>query len=181
MTPMLGIMASQISGHLSSFYSIATVTGTGSNSTITFSSIPSTYSHLQIRYSALAVTGGNNINIRFNGVSTSVYSQHTLTGNGSSASATGSGSTTNLYGDVGGVTGAGTTKPLVSIFDVINYASTTKYKTVRAIAGIDNNGSGAIALTSGSWQSTSAITSITLDQGGDSFATGSTFALYGIK
>jgi hypothetical protein len=51
MTPMLGIMASQISGHLvtNSYESIQTVTVSTATPSITFSSIPATYKHLQIR------------------------------------------------------------------------------------------------------------------------------------
>jgi hypothetical protein len=69
------------------------------------------------------------------------------------------------------------TFPASMIFDVIDYASTSKFKTIRAIAGMDNNGATApyIALGSGLWRSTSAVTSISF-----SGVTG-TFSLYGIK
>jgi hypothetical protein len=65
------------------------------------------------------------------------------------------------------------------IVDILDYANTNKYKTLRALAGVDFNGSGRVGLTSGLWQSTSAINAITLE--GSSFVQYSSFALYGIK
>ena len=65
--PILGVIASQITGHLStnSFESIQTVTvGSGGQSSISFSSIPSTYKHLQLRCFA-AGAGSQRFGIRF--------------------------------------------------------------------------------------------------------------------
>jgi hypothetical protein len=91
--PVLGIVASQISGHLfapsGAYDSIATVNASGSSGTITFSSIPSTYTHLQIR--AIARTGrgvvGDTLRMTFNGDSGSNYVYHALYGDGASPSA----------------------------------------------------------------------------------------------
>jgi hypothetical protein len=94
MSPILGIVASQnyVRTPPSSFESIATATGTGSSATITFSSIPSTYQHLQIRGIARATSGGEtepiDLRLYFNGLTTGIYSSHALYGNGSSAAAT---------------------------------------------------------------------------------------------
>lgn len=94
----LGILASQISGHLASptsYESIATVTvGAGGSSSISFSSIPSTYKHLQLRGivrttdTSAAASDGNYIGIRFNGDTGANYVAHNLYGNGGSAVAT---------------------------------------------------------------------------------------------
>jgi hypothetical protein len=156
------------------YESIATVTVSGA--TLTFSSIPSTYKHLQVR--ALFTSGGASIGGIFNGDSAANYANHTLVGNGSAATAEGAANVSALLGTnffYGGFPNS--TFPASLIFDVIDYASTSKFKTIRAIAGMDNNGASApyIALGSGLWRSTSAVTSI-------SFAgvTG-TFSLYGIK
>jgi len=93
MAPILGIWASQISGHLfapsGAYDSIATTTvGAGGTSSITFNSIPSTYTHLQIR----AFTGTSTIYVSnagyvsFNGdTTTSNYNDHAIYGSGASA------------------------------------------------------------------------------------------------
>ena len=76
----------------------------------------------------------------------------------------------------------------VSVIDILDYANTNKFKTVRALTGDDNNNStnyGYISLSSSLWRSTSAITSLTFDQESSSSTTNfvqySSFALYGIK
>lgn len=164
------------SGAASSFESIATTTLSGSSSTITFSSIPSTYKHLQIRGLILAASGYTVAN--FNSDTATNYSRHYLGGNGSTTAAAGTANTANPiiagnYAFVG-------TYPNVFICDILDYADTTKYKTVRSMAGADNNSTGGwIELDSTSWRSTSAINRIDLT--GATYLTGSTFALYGIK
>ena len=191
MTPILGIMASSITNSkiaTGAFYSIATVNGTGSSSTITFSSIPSTYKHLQIRAIARQVSGGyssQSPTIRFNGDTTAGnYNAHQLFGNGSSAVASNNGA--NLPRFVQGSAIASSSMYGAVIVDIIDYASTSKYKTMRAFGGNDTNGdaNGAnqIELDSALWMSTSAISSITItERNAQSFTTASTFALYGIN
>jgi hypothetical protein len=181
--PIPGIVASGISGHLtapSSFYSIATVTPT-SGSTVSFTSIPGTYKSLQIRYSFLGVTGGGNLLSRFNLDTSAHYSTHRLWGDGSSARASGNANTNYCYaGDAS--FGSAAAYPCTGIINILDYAAGTKYATTSFISGIDQTGSGAINLGSGSWRNTTAITSITLTLNGDTFpSAGSTFALYGIN
>lgn len=163
------------------FESIATATGTGSSDTITFTSIPGTYQHLQIRCIAFgSVANQNTMLLRINSDSGSNYARHNLRGNGSSAAASGSASTSFI--GIGGVTNnLDSTYPMVAIVDIHDYASTSKNKTVRSLGGIDYNGSGEITLQSGVWLSTSAVTSISIVTPGQNFTTNSTFALYGIK
>lgn len=178
--PILGIIASSVQKTpASSFESIASVTPTGTK-TITFSSIPSTYTSLQIRYSVLTATAGDDVFYRFNSDSGSNYARHFLSGDGSSASAFGQFTETFLVADSGSAD-TGTTQPMTGIIDVHNYASTTQYKTTRGFNGVDKNGSGFITLNSGLWMSTSAINSITLYTATYNYAAGTTFALYGIK
>jgi hypothetical protein len=79
-----------------------------------------------------------------------------------------------------------TTYYSASIIDILDYANTNKYKTYRALTGIDKNGSGSIQLTSGVWRNTTAITSITITPQSNTSPTNqfqqySQFALYGIK
>lgn len=167
----------------SSFESIATANSTGTS--VTFSSIPNTYKHLQIRFMARETDTGttrDGIRVRFNSDTGSNYARHLLTGNGSTASADAA-DTTVFIELQNCVTKAGTTSGTmgVGVVDIIDYASTSKYKTLRALTGADQNGAGSINLQSGLWMSTSAISTITLDCLGTAYATGTTFALYGIK
>lgn len=167
------------------FESIATATGTGSSGTITFSSIPGTYQHLQIRFIARYSDTGvaiDDLYIRFNGDTSSSYARHRLFGDGSSVTAAGNASAAfmNLPNCI---PFNGTTASTIGtgIIDIHDYASTTKNKTLRAFGGSDINGTGYVNLASGFLNSTSAITSITLYNSTVNFLTSSVFALYGIK
>jgi len=189
MTPILGIMASQISGHLASptsFDSIQTVTvGSGGQSSVTFSSIPSTYKHLQIR--AISRYNGSGTNeggalVTLNSDTAANYNYHLLYGTGSATGAQGNASTNYMWGPdapFGGVTasvfGAG-------VIDILDYTDTNKFTTIRALTGYDANGSGLMALASGAWRNTAAVNSITFTvPSSQSFVQYSTFALYGVK
>lgn len=162
-----------------SYESIATVTvGAGGAASVTFSSIPSTYTHLQIRALARYTSAGNTqYPIRFNSDSGANYSDHNLRGNGTSATAGADISQSSIFVDR-----IPSTSETASVFgglivDVLDYANTNKYKTIRTFGGYDNNGSGTISLCSGLWQSTSAINTILFNLG---VAQYSSFALYGI-
>ena len=194
---ILGAFSSGVAASTSSYESIASATGTGSSGTITFNSIPQTYTHLQIRMMAKSsYTGGTGpanwqAIIRPNADSSSAnYTFHQLKGNGTSATAAGSGS--GAYDGVY-VTSAANSNYSgysdiygVAIIDIHNYTSTTQNKTVRALSGNNNNlsttGSQSVTLNSGVWLNTAAITSLTIFEGSIyNWLTGSTFALYGIK
>ncbi len=166
------------------FESIATVTASGGETSLGFTSIPGTYTSLQIRGIARdtdAGTGWNFGGITVNNDTGSNYASHFLRGNGSAAAASGSASVTTGNGIL--AIGNGSTAGIfgVAIFDIHDYASTTRYKTIRSFIGGDSNGAGLVYLTSTLWQSTSAITSIQIREGATAFAAGSTFSLYGIK
>ncbi len=175
------LFASGVAAETNAYESIATGSGTGVSS-VTFSVIPSTYKHLQIRgiQRSSRAAGSDYGNIYFNGDTTnSNYANHRLRGDGSSASASG-GTSDPTYGDYP----AGSTTSNVFggfIFDLLDYTNTNKNKTSRLLFGYDANGSGQINLRSGLWLSTSAVTSITIDNRGANFADGTSFALYGIK
>jgi hypothetical protein len=179
MFPILGIMASQISGHLSNpaYESIATANAS-SSATITFSSIPSTFKHLQIRLSTITSTG-TSIQLASN-ISTGT-NDHQLGGDGSAAfSRNSTAGTYGLYVPSDTGIGTGGTSPAVAVIDLLDYQNTNKNKTVRSLYGCDANGSGVVLMTSGFWDSTTAISSLTLTPNSGNFTSGS-FALYGIK
>lgn len=184
------MIANQIAGFLTGgavasltdYESIATVTvGSGGTANITFSSIPSTYTHLQIRGIARSASIADNTVIQYNGDTGNNYATHYLLGNGSTASAGAETTRARFYVDVLATNASGAMWS-ADVIDVLDYANVNKYKTTRSLAGQDLNGSGTIWLASGLWQSTSAINSIKLFlNGGVNFAEYSTFALYGIK
>jgi hypothetical protein len=188
--PNLGIMASQISGHLvtNSYESIATVNvGVLGSSSIAFSSIPSTFKHLQLRIMCQtnrAVGVGDDIAMTFNGSGADYYAYHILYGNGSSAAATDN--NTSTYADLSrfSSTSAGTSIFSAGVVDILDYTSTNKNKTIRELAGYDANGSGVINFGSNLWKPSTpvAISSISLvPTVGTKFNQYSSFALYGIR
>lgn len=173
------------------YESIQTVTSTGSETSLSFTSIPGTYKHLQIRglgrYSGNAFGFTIGLRVRFNNDTAANYAWKKITGQGAAVAAIGYVDTD--YGYVASsAAGGGVTSNIfgVSVIDIEDYASTSKFKTFRYYAGTDANvASTSYELSIGSslWRSTSAITRIDIqftDAGGAS-ATGSTFALYGIK
>jgi hypothetical protein len=167
---------------LTSYESIATANGTGSSGVITFSSIPSTYKHLQIRWIDKSTTTGSYNFLRFNSDSGSNYANHYLYGDGASAVAGADTTQTsiNLYGSL--VTSSASNVYAVHVLDILDYTSANKNKTIRAIGGQDSNGSGIAILTSGLWMNSStAISSLTITANTGNFTTASSFALYGIK
>jgi hypothetical protein len=165
----------------SSYESIASVVTTAGQTSITFTSIPATYKSLQIRILARrsnGTTGTDTEYLRFNSDSGSNYAFHYLYGNGATASVSSSASTSLIACYEIGRNGTTANSFGVSIIDIIDYASTTKNKTVRAFFGLDLNGSGSVTLGSGLWMNTNAITDININAAADPMAAGSTFALY---
>ena len=142
----------------------------------------STYKHLQIRGAVRATLSATSesFNLRFNGDTSSNYSQHGLSGNGSSVGSYSSVGQTSAY--VGQITAANATANAHSgfVLDILDSYSTSKNKTIRALMGSASNYN-LIALTSGSWFSTASITSVTLYAGNQNLAAGTRMSIYGIK
>lgn len=161
------------------FESIATSTPSGTG-TVTFSSIPSTFTHLQIRGIFSASVASRNIVIQFNSDTGTNYSWHELSCTGTTVGASSGINSTVMYV----ASAANTTSslnPCAFIIDILDYANTNKYKTLRSFNGADINGSGGVFLDSGFWRSTSAITSVTVNLNSGNYQTGSNIALYGIR
>lgn len=168
-----------------SYESLQTVTvSSGGASSISFTSIPSTYKHLQIRAitrESLGSTLGG-MYIQLNSDTGSNYAWHRLYGDGASTFAGASTSTTAELGAIIATT-AGTSNVFsASVIDILDYQNGNKYKTMRSLTGLDYNGSGYVGLHSGLWQNTAAVTSITINpDSGQNWQQYSSFALYGIK
>lgn len=171
-------------GVATSYESIATVTvGSGGSSTITFSSIPATYTHLQIRAICRTTAGTSNINSifgQFNSDTGSNYARHFINGSGTSVGANNGVSQTSMFWGTN-IETLGTNIFAANVIDILDYANTNKYKTTRSLSGVDANGSGFVQFMSGLWMNTAAVTSITILPNSDSFIQYSHFALYGIK
>jgi hypothetical protein len=191
-SPILGIWASQNYSRLpvytSDYESIQTVNvGGTAQSSITFTSIPSTFKHLQVRL--ISRENGTNpgqapLWLRFNSDSGNNYSWHRFYGIGSGTPGADSGTTTDwILAGIGAENSNPANNFSATIFDVLDYANTSKNKTIRGLSGEDVNGAGGyIGFHSGLWRNTNAITSMTIyPNATQSFIQYSQFALYGIK
>lgn len=192
--PILGVIASSLrtAADTGAMFPLQVITvGPAGASSVSFTNIPNTYTHLQIRYiaaSTRATYGFDQLYMQVNSDNGSNYSAHQLAGTGSVATAASSGvsTTSMLVGD----RGIGAAMPNTfgaGVMDILDYANTNKYKTIRALNGIDNNGTydgtyyPYITFMSGLWQSTSAITGVSFTAQNGNFKQYTTFALYGIK
>lgn len=182
-----GLYGVGVTPSTSSFESIATTTLGSTQSSITFTESGgawSGYKHLQIRLLA-RVDGSvtqNGTKLQFNSDTGTNYTYHTLYGNGSSAVAYGEANTNQNFMDKASGASAGASMFGAMVCDILDFRDTTKYKTTRTLGGTDQNGSGAIFLSSGVWRNTNAITSITLSPfDGYSYVQYTHAALYGIK
>lgn len=167
--PILGTIASQISGRLSvpsDFVAIASNTVTSTTSTINFGSIPGTYSSLWVVGNVIAGTSCNLL-YTYNGSSSSygyLYVENATAGN------TATSYTSNLGGSFG--TNAGT-----AVIKIPDYARTDKYKVAMGMYSAENY----VSTIGAHWQSTAAITSMAFTVTGTSFQPGSSLTLYGLK
>ncbi len=172
---IVAVYGNGVAASTNSYESIATVTvGAGGSSTASFTSIPSTYQHLQIRMLAKTGDAGafGSASMTINGAAGE--QRHEFYGTGSATGVGANASSFLVY--VGGTAQFG-----VAIVDILDYADTNKAKTSRGLGGVDNNGSGIVAITSGLETSTTAISSLTFTANSGNFAQYSSFALYGIK
>jgi len=156
-----------------------------SAASVTFSSIPSTYTDLVVRVSGRTDTAGqaiDTIQLQFNGTGGTAYSYTRLTGSGSAAaSSTGSSvSVINGYYVLDAATATASTFGSVEIY--IPSYTVSQNKPLNVIGAQENNNAAAyMAATAGLWTNTAAITSIAIQNGGGNYVSGSSFYLYGIK
>jgi hypothetical protein len=157
--------------------SIATTTLGSTSSLITFSSIPGTYTDLVLIISGNSSSSSNFYVFKYNSDTGSNYSRTNLIGNGTAASSD------RFSNESAGYFVTSTIPTAASTFDacivnIMNYSNTTTYKTTISRGNTAGTNLGA---TVGLWRSTSAITRIDISPYNGSFASGSTFSLYGIK
>jgi hypothetical protein len=158
---------------------------TTSAASVTFSSIPATYTDLVVRWSSRETTAGaffGSTNLRFNAVATN-YSRTWLWGTGAAAS---SGRQANansgLLTDEGYGVSAGNTSNTFSSNEVYlpSYTVSQNKPLSLIYAGENNTTTAYLQPLAGLWSNTASVTSITLTSS-STFASGSSFYLYGIS
>jgi len=159
----------------STYEPIATQTLGSAAASITFSSIPATYTDLVMVFNGSAVSGTGYVSFQYNGDTGSNYSVTLLRGNGSAALASRYSNITEIYASEGATN---TTTMNNVIAQIANYSNTTTYKTMITRA---NNSTVSTEVGVGLWRSTAAINALKVLSPLNNFATGSSFTLYGIK
>jgi len=154
---------------------IASQTLGSSAASVTFSSIPSTYTDLVLVVTPIYVTSGSDVDIQFNNDTGTNYSRTQLGGNGSSAVSVRESSASKFRLTYSA--NVTTTYAYNAIVNFMNYSNTSTYKTALSRG---NNASNGVEAEVGLWSSTAAITTIKVASSG-TFNTGSTFTLFGIK
>lgn len=164
------------SGKPAAMTAIATSSPSGV-STITFSSIPSTYDDLFLVTYAFSTTANSAMRMRFNSDTGTNYSDVYLIGDGTSAT-----SGLSFSASFNFVSALRTATPSVSTIQINNYSNTTNNKLSLTRNSFDENGAGQTRFHVGLYRSTSTVSSLTLyDANGYNFGAGTVFALYGIK
>ena len=169
-----------------SYESIASAT-TGTSGVVTFSSIPSTYSDLQIKFIARSdrASSADQIKITLNSDTGTNYTRHYSVGDGTTANAGGTITLANNSMIQMAASSLTSNSFSAGIIDILDYANTSKYTTLRMTYGTETNAgtnSNAIYLQSGLWLNTAAVSTITFSVlNGPNYVSGTSFALYGIK
>ena len=167
----------------STYTPIATTTLTSDASSISFSSIPSTYTDL-VLVSNWYLSPNQGANLRFNDDTGTNYSVTNMSGTGSTtySSRVSNNSFIYLSYNIGTSTNSSIFTPI--IININNYSNNTTYKTMLSKLSNNDTGNGpGVETTVGLWRSTSAITKISLlsiPNGGGTFKSGMTATLYGI-
>jgi hypothetical protein len=180
---LLGILNSQAAGGGGGAYDLLeTTTLATETETVTFSSLntlASGYDHLQIR---MVVRGGSgdNIGVRLNLDETSSYAYHRLRGNGSTVVSSASTSDTQIMGLEMPTSGYVSNSFGAIVMDILDFSSSVKNTTIRALGGHAADGN-RIALLSGLYNDTDAVTSVSINGRGTGLGAGCRFSLYGIK
>ncbi len=149
------------------YIALANLTLSSGQQEITFSSIPATYRDLVVVIEGTSTAGDNAVNFKMNGVTTDMSYVQMI----------GTGSTTISNSTTVGSCGAMFTARSMIVINIMDYAATDKHKTVLSRSSI---AAGDVRAFAARWGSTNAMTSFAVYTNNNQFATGTTFALYGI-
>lgn len=172
-----------------SFDSIATLSGNGSATAVTFSNIPQTYRHLQIRILGRTTSTANDeitsVDMTFNGITTSTYWRGGIAVFNNITNGGGAGASNSIgWVATRSANTVSASTHCASTCDIIDYSRTTKGKITRMYSASSSTATDVsiMRLNGGYWTGTDAVTSITLTHtNGHAFSTTTRFALYGIK
>lgn len=164
-----------------------TTVGVGGVASVTFSNIPQGYTDLKITTSARSTSGAAvaySMLMKINNLTTSIYSQRALEGNGSAASSfSQSGVDTAVRATI--ITGTGATNSTFSNSEIYipNYAGFTNKSVSIDTVAETNATTQYMNMISYLVSSPEPVTSLifTAESAASSFAQHSTFTLYGIK
>jgi hypothetical protein len=159
------------------YEAIATSTAAGSSSTVTFSSIPATYTDLILVVNGGITSGITDMNLRFNSDTGTNYSTTGIYGTGAVAGSARASNLTALYIEQAAAPDTSFSYNFIGHF--MNYSNTTTYKTAVARANMVVSGRG-VDVGVGLWRNTAAINSLTIFTT-TNFSSGTSFNLYGIK
>lgn len=158
---------------------IATTTGTGSASSVTFSSVPATYTDLVLVCNVITASSAS-LQVQFNSDTGSNYSYTVLDGDGATASS-------NRQTNTSGIQLAGwssnlgsSTNPSPIICHINNYVNSTTFKTALVRSTAYGASGASVDAFVGTWRNTATINTVRVTSGAN-FTTASTFTLYGIK
>jgi|TARA_R110001599_G_scaffold262554_2_gene463125 hypothetical protein len=186
MTPLpLGILAlAGVTGGGGAYDLLESETLTSGVSNITFDNLDtySDYQHLQIRLVG-KTTAYPGFYLRFNSDTGSNYAMQRLFANGTNVTSAAltnwdtmifvnslpdESSTSNEFG--------------AAVADILDFSNSSKHTTVRMLSGAVYDDYPTIALHSGLWENTNAVTSIEIiEPSSGTFVAGSRFGLYGSK
>jgi hypothetical protein len=157
---------------------ISTQTLSSATASITFSSIPSSYTDLRLVIVNTS-SGANNQGIRFNSDTGTNYSSTLFWSDGTAAQSFRYTNATYIHYASDLAVGP-TTIPAFSTIDIFSYAGSTS-KNCLLTTSLDLNGSGEVVRRVGLWTSTSAINTITIMRTAGNYSIGTIATLYGIK
>ena len=148
-------------------------------SSVSFTSISGAYTDLVLIINPIANAASDSYPyIRFNSDSNTNYSRTFFRGTGAATAADRASNEDRGYLIGGNV--VQTNNAFNGIVNINNYSNTTTYKSYSSRTNSPTGTNASAEGLVGMWRSTSAITSITIYCGSNSFVSGSTFALYGI-
>ncbi len=189
---LLGILNSQATagaGGGPAYDLLSTTVLSSTANSVTFSSIDSSYKHLQLRITARSdfsniYNDSLHTQLTFNSDTSTIYTAHYFWGNQSNLYSQFEGATqANIMIRYNTAVGSNTTNGFAAnVIDILDYTNTSKFTTTRSITGYrGGNSEPRINMSGGLWQSTAAVTSITLKSSFGDYVSGSRFSLYGIK
>lgn len=153
---------------------IASETLGSAAASVTFSSIPATYTDLMLVFNGTCTTGVVGLVLRFNSDTSTNYSYTILSGDGSTASSLRSSNQTTMQ-----VAGMTSSSPSMMVASIQDYSNATTFKTV-----LSRQASATLETRAyvGLWRATpAAISTILVSTSTSTFIAGSTFRLYGIE